>query len=230
MGRPTLGSRERPPPLPLHLSEETEKDKMIGCRLFKFMDPQLQEERDRCKAALWRLNNAGNPAFGIHESERQRLLKQVLQPPNDMTNMSPAPRLNPRGSIGPNAKVELPFQCQYGYNIHIGENAYIGENCSIIDACTVKIGAKTWIGSNVQILTAMAHTDLQHRSGANSSWQGKEVIIEEDVYVGAGTLIYPGVRLARGAYVEPGSTVKEDLGEYKYSGYKPVYLSHGVPS
>ena len=211
------------------MAEDTEKDKMIGCRLFKFMDPLLQEERSHCKQALWRLNNAGNPQFGISERERHRLLKQVLTWPREFSNTSPPSRHDPIGTVGPNAHVELPFQCHYGYNIHIGEDAYIGENCNIIDACMVKIGAKSWIGSNVTILTAMAHTDLTYRKGANSSWQGKEVIIEEDVYIGAGVIIYPGVRLARGAFVEPGSIVKTDQPQYGYLGYKPVYLSQAVP-
>ncbi|KKY23856.1 putative c6 zinc finger domain protein [Phaeomoniella chlamydospora] len=233
--RPPI-SHETPhaPQLPMTLGEESEKDKMVRGRLFRFMDALLQEERAKCREALWRLNNAGNPQFGISEREKIRLLKQVLciQPRDHAGGAhvpSPSSRLQISGSVGPNAHVELPFKCHYGYNITIGEDAYIGENCFILDACAVTIGAKTWIGSNVTILTAMAHTDLQHRQGANSSWQGKGVIIEEDVYIGAGSTIYPGVRLQRGAFVEPGSIVKTDQSQYGYLGYKPVYLSQGVP-
>ena len=214
------------------MSERAEKDKMIKGHLFKFTDPRLQDERSRCREALWRLNNAATPMFGMSEDEKRRLLESMLKGTklHDKDYIGPAPMERPEGSIAAHAYVELPFKCHYGYNIHIGENAYIGENCTIIDACKVTIGAKTWIGSNVTILTGMAHTDLQHRQGADSSWQGKEVIIEEDVYIGANVMIYPGVKLSRGAFIEPGSIVKQDQPQYGYLGYKPMYLSQSTPA
>lgn len=204
---------------------------MIGGHLFKFMDNRLQDERAQCREKLWRLNNAGNPQYGISENEKVRLLRDVLKKPRLVDSYpGPIPTKMHSGYLGPNAHVELPFKCHHGYNISIGEDTYIGENCNIIDACKVTIGAKTWIGANVTILTAMAHTDLQHRHGAHSSWQGKEVVIEEDVYIGSNVMIYPGVRLARGAFVEPGSIVKQDQPQYGYLGYKPIYLSQSTPA
>ena len=190
---------------------DAEKMKMMRGQSFRFIDPTLSEERERCRNALWRFNNAGNPVFGISEKERFRLLKEILQTPKDVPGLeTPHPNNNKIRYIGeacPGSVVETPFRCHYGYNIKLGEDVYIGENCMIIDACPVRIGSKTWIGPNVTIITAQAETDMVHRQGAGSLWKGRDVLIEEEVWIGAGVTIYPGVTLRRGSRVDPGSVV-----------------------
>lgn len=206
-------------------AEETERDKMIRADLYRPFDMQLVEDRDRCKAALWKFNNACNPHSGVSAKEQNRLLKEVLVPP--VITASPsgaAPAGRPVGSIGQGAVVEAPFRCHYGYNIHIGEDVMISENCSLIDDCPINIGAHTWIGPNVNILGSMAHANMQERKGSQSRYQGRPVTIEEDCYVGANCTIYPGVRLRRGAYVAPGEVVKSDIVAYGFQGLKPSYM------
>ncbi|KAL3470001.1 hypothetical protein BJX99DRAFT_59396 [Aspergillus californicus] len=205
-------------------SEETEKDKMLRGDLYRPFDIHLVEERERCRAALWRFNNACNPVSGLSAKEQNRLLKEILVP-QALVN-SPANVVSPRpaGSIGQGAVVEAPFQCHYGYNIHFGEDVMISENCLFIDDCPITIGAHTWIGPRVTILTSMAHANMQERKGSQSRYQGRPVTVEEDCYVGAGCTIYPGVRLRRGAYVAPGEVVKSDIVAYGFQGLKPSYM------
>ncbi|KKK12728.1 hypothetical protein P175DRAFT_0507214 [Aspergillus ochraceoroseus IBT 24754] len=205
--------------------EETEKDKMIRGDLYRPFDIHLVEERDRCKAALWRFNNSCNPVSGLSTKEQNRLLKEILVPPPPAVN-SPSAATSPRtaGSIGQGAVVEAPFQCHYGYNVHIGEDVMISESCLFVDDCSITIGAHTWIGPRVTILTSMAHSNMQERKGSQSRYQGRPVTIEEDCYVGAGCTIYPGVRLRRGAYVAPGEVVKSDIVAYGFQGLKPSYM------
>lgn len=206
-------------------SEETEKEKMIRGELYRPFDIQLIGERERCKAALWKFNNACNPLSGISAKEQHRLLKEILIPPNSIANSpSGAPLNRPVGSIGQGAVVEAPFHCHYGYNIHIGEEVMISMNCFLVDDCTISIGAHTWIGPNVTILSSMAHANMQERKGSQSRHQGRPVTIEEDCYIGAGATIYPGVRLRRGAYVAPGEIVKSDIAAYGFQGLKPRYM------
>lgn len=207
-------------------NEETEKEKMIHGELYRPFDVHLVEERERCKAALWRFNNACNPISGLSAKEQNRLLKEVLVPPPNSAVSSPSAVTPPRsaGSIGQGAVVEAPFKCHYGYNIHIGEDVMISENCLFVDDCGISIGAHTWIGPNVTILSSMAHANMQERKGSQSRYQGRPVTIEEDCYVGAGCTIYPGVRLRRGAYVAPGEVVKSDIVAYGFQGLKPSYM------
>ncbi|KAB8213412.1 hypothetical protein BDV33DRAFT_62659 [Aspergillus novoparasiticus] len=205
--------------------EETEKDKMIRGELYRPFDVHLVEERERCKAALWRFNNACNPVSGLSNKEQNRLLKEILVPPTSAIG-SPSGVTSPRptGSIGQGAVVEAPFQCHYGYNVHIGEDVMISESCLFVDDCPITIGAHTWIGPRVTILSSMAHANMQERKGSQSRYQGRPVTIEEDCYVGAGCTIYPGVRLRRGAYVAPGEVVKSDIVAYGFQGLKPSYM------
>ncbi|RAL00216.1 acetyltransferase [Aspergillus ibericus CBS 121593] len=206
-------------------AEDTEKDKMIRGDLYRPYDVHLVEERDRCKAALWRFNNACNPISGLSTKEQGRLLKEVLVPPGSVTSPPPGVASSrSTGSLGQGAIVEAPFYCHYGYNVHIGEDVMISENCLFVDDCPITIGAHTWIGPRVTILSSMAHANMQERKGSQSRYQGRAVTIEEDCYVGAGSTIYPGVRLRRGAYVAPGEVVKSDIVAYGFQGLKPSYM------
>ncbi|KAH8693101.1 putative acetyltransferase [Talaromyces proteolyticus] len=203
--------------------EDTERDKMVHGDLYRPFDIQLVEDRDRCKAALWRFNNACNPQSGVSSKEQNRLLREVIIPPVP-ASPSASPAARPAGSIGQGAVVEAPFRCHYGFNIHVGEDVMISENCSLVDDCPINIGAHTWIGPNVTILSSMAHANMQERKGSQSRYQGRSVTIEEDCYVGANCTIYPGVRLRRGAYVAPGEVVKTDIVAYGFQGLKPSYM------
>ncbi|KAH8428889.1 uncharacterized protein LDX57_006563 [Aspergillus melleus] len=205
--------------------EETEKEKMIRGELYRPFDVHLVEERERCRTALWRFNSACNPVSGLNAKEQNRLLKEVLvlqSSPVGSPSAVSSPR--PAGTIGQGALVEAPFQCHYGYNIHIGEDVMVSESCLFVDDCPITIGAHTWIGPKVTILSSMAHANMQERKGTQSRYQGRPVTIEEDCYVGAGCIIYPGVRLRRGAYVAPGEIVKSDIVAYGFQGLKPSYM------
>ncbi|KAL6231671.1 hypothetical protein BDW75DRAFT_37508 [Aspergillus navahoensis] len=205
-------------------TEETERDKMLRGELYRPFDILLVEERERCRAALWRFNSACNPVSGLSAKEQNRLLKEILVPQASINSPSGVTSPRPAGSIGQGAVVETPFHCHYGYNIHIGEDVMVSESCLFVDDCAVTIGAHTWIGPRVTILTSMAHANMQERKGSQSRYQGRPVTIEEDCYVGAGCTIYPGVRLRRGAYVAPGEVVKSDIVAYGFQGLKPSYM------
>ncbi|ODH49652.1 hypothetical protein GX48_04176 [Paracoccidioides brasiliensis] len=203
---------------------KTEKEKMLaGEPYVAHIAPQLIKERERCKAALWRFNNAGNPNLGIAPQERTRLLKQILMPPPDPQEDPTTTTSTPIGSLGPGVVVETPFNCHYGYNINIGEDVLISENCLLVDDCAITIGAHTWIGPNVTILSSMAMGSMQDRKGAKSRYQGRPVVIAEDCWIGAGATILPGVSLGRGAYIAPGEVVKSQILPYGFQGLKPNF-------
>jgi acetyltransferase-like isoleucine patch superfamily enzyme len=206
--------------------EETEKEKMINGGLYRPFDVHLVEDRDRCRAALQRFNNACDALSGVSSKEQSRLIKEVIVPPASSVSNSPASVAGARsvGSIGSGVVVEAPFRCHYGYNIHIGEDVMISENCFFVDDCVIRIGAHTWIGPDVRVLSSTANPTMQERKGSQSRYQGRQVTIEEDCYVGAGCIIYPGVRLYRGVYVAPGEIVTSDIPAYGFQGLKPTFM------
>ena len=211
-------------------SEEIEKGKMEHGALYWPLDVHLVEERKRCKAALWRFNIACSPVSGLSTHEQNRLLREVFVPTsktsiaNGRRSPSSSPSQDSVGSIGPGAVIEAPFACNYGYYIHIGEEVFISENCLFVDDCGISIGAHSWIGPKVTILSSMAHVGMQECKGSQSRYQGRPVTIEEACFVGANSIIYPGVRLGCGAYIAPGEVVKSDVTVQGSQGLKPNYM------
>ncbi|OQD67296.1 hypothetical protein PENDEC_c040G02104 [Penicillium decumbens] len=205
-------------------ADDTEKGKMTRGEFYRPFDIQLVEERDRCKCALSRFNNACNPIHGLSSKEQNRLLKEVLVPPSSSVNSPPnpsAPRLV--GSIGQGTVVESPFRCHYGWNINLEADVMVSENCLFVDDGAIQIGSNTWIGPNVTLLTACASENLQHRRGPQTLYQAKPIIIEQDCYIGAGSTIFPGVRIGRGAVIEAGDMVKRDVAPYQLTRNRSSY-------
>jgi acetyltransferase-like isoleucine patch superfamily enzyme len=203
-------------------SADTEKDKMMRGDLYRPFDVHLVEERDRCRGALWKFNNACNPLTGVSTKEQNRLLKELIVPPaSSFVNSPGVGEVRSVGSLSQGVVVEAPFTCHYGYNLHIADNVMISENCLFVDDCGISIGCHTWIGPNVKILTSTASPNMQERKGSQIRYQGRQVVIEQECYLGAGCIIYPGVRLGRGAYVAPGEIVRTNVADYTHQGMKP---------
>lgn len=129
--------------------QRSEKEKMINSELYHANAPELVQERQACKAACWRYNNAAaNPTLGISDVEKGRLLQEVLRPGRnwEAVNTGSVP-----GAAGGHTYVseggypsdivdvvvDAPFTCSYGYNIRLGKNVYIEFGCTILDSCSV---------------------------------------------------------------------------------------------
>jgi maltose O-acetyltransferase len=107
------------------------------------------------------------------------------------------------------AVIHAPFHVDYGTQIHFDPDCFVNFGCVILDVCEVRIGARTQIGPNVQILTA------DHpRSGAERA-QGLEwgcpISIGADVWIGGGAIILPGVMIGDGAIIGAGAVVTRDV-------------------
>jgi acetyltransferase-like isoleucine patch superfamily enzyme len=190
----------------------SEKDKMFSNELYRPSDAELVQDRERCKAALWRFINAGNPLYAISADERTRLLREVFVPAGQR-----------KGSLGPGTIIEAPFNCHYGYNINIGTDVFISQNCLIVDDCGVSIGANTWIGPNVTILSAQAAPEMQERKGTQICYRGSPVMIYMDCYIGAGVTILPGTIIGRGVSIAPGQIVSGRITDYDTIGTIPQF-------
>ena len=111
------------------------------------------------------------------------------------------------GRVGDNTTVETPFNCDYGYNIHLGSNVLISRNCLINDACEVRIGNNVIISPNVCIYTGTCSTDPNRRGGNTGAQQGRPIVIEDDVWIGANAIILDGVRIGQGSTIAAGCVV-----------------------
>jgi maltose O-acetyltransferase len=123
--------------------------------------------------------------------ERQTILQQLL------------------GQIGQNLIIESPFHCVYGENIHIGDHVFLNVSCVILDCNEVRIGHHVMMGPTVQIYTA-AH--LLQAEPRIQGWEvAKPIVIEDNVWLGGGAILLPGVTIGRNAVVGAGAVVPRSV-------------------
>lgn len=187
---------------------------MLRGALYNYFDATLKNERQRCATALARYNKACQWGSGVSETELQAMLAKVFDPQLDYTHSFLAV-CREKGCLGPGVKIEAGFRCTYGYNLRIYDNVFIGENTRIDDSAKVDIGPRTWIGSDVKILTNDVAKDMVQRKGTDGQQcSASAVSIGPEVVIGTGAVIFPGVKLGKGSTVEPFAVVKTDLADY----------------
>jgi len=161
---------------------------MLAGELYRPDAPEIVADQRDTAEWLARYNAAaGSPA---------EVLRQIL-----------AERI---GHLGHNVAIRPPFFCDYGTNIRLGDGAFLNFNCVILDVVTVTIGARTQIGPAVQIYAADHPRDAGTRRAGLEF--GRPVHIGEDVWIGGGAIILPGIRIGDGAVVGAGSVVTRDVG------------------
>ena len=100
-----------------------------------------------------------------------------------------------------------PFTSDFGRNIHLGENVFINSGCRFQDQGGVWIGSGSLIGHNVVIATLNHDLDPNNRQAMYS----KPVVLGENVWVGAGAIILPGITVGDGAVIGAGSIVTRNV-------------------
>lgn len=166
---------------------KSEKEKMLSGELYDALDPQLSEERLKARLLLKKLNDTAED-----ETEERSLVLAELLP-----------------GAGKDLWIQPPFYCDYGYNIKLGDRVFFNFNCVILDVAQVTIGSRTLFGPNVQIYTA-THP-MNHRERASGLEYAKPIIIGEDVWIGGGAIICPGVSIADRTVIGAGSVVTKDI-------------------
>lgn len=106
----------------------------------------------------------------------------------------------------------------------IGENTYIGEMNNIRCAGgKIVIGNKCLISQNVNIIGSN-YTLNREEYIMQQTWDDSKtgVVIEDDVWVGCGSTILPGVKIGKGAIVAAGSIVTKNIESYTIVGGNPA--------
>lgn len=114
--------------------------------------------------------------------------------------------------------IRPPFFFEKG-NILIGSNSYINSGCVILDHAQVIIGESTFIGPHVTLTTVAHPTSPAERC---SRLLKQPIRIGNNVWIGAGAIILPGVTIGDGSIVAANSVVNRDI--------QPNSLYAGAPA
>ncbi len=102
-----------------------------------------------------------------------------------------------------------PFWCDYGTQIELGENFYANHNLVILDAAKVIFGDNVFIAPNCGFYTAGHPIDTERRN------QGLEyaypIVVGNNVWIGAGVQVMPGVTIGDNVVIGGGSIVVKDI-------------------
>jgi maltose O-acetyltransferase len=162
------------------------RDRMLRGELYIADDPENDAEFGRVQELLARFNGS---APGEWEA-RDALLRRTLR------------------HVGEDVVVRPPFFCEYGA-ISIGDRTFINVDAVMLDVAPIEIGAACQLAPRVQLLTATHPVDPEPR---RRGWEyGQPITIADNVWLGGGTIVGPGVSIGEDTVVGAGAVVARDL-------------------
>ena len=160
---------------------------MLAGDLYIAEGPELARDGLRAMSLLERFN--ASPAD--HPEERRRLLEELL------------------GSFGEGAEIRPPLYCDYGYRIRFGAGTFANFGLTALDVAEISIGDDVQIGPSVQLLTPTHPLDAELR---RAKWEAAlPITIGDNVWLGGGAIVLPGVTVGENAVVGAGAVVTRDV-------------------
>ncbi|MGW4455473.1 DapH/DapD/GlmU-related protein [Streptomyces albidoflavus] len=101
-----------------------------------------------------------------------------------------------------------PFYTDHGLRLELSERVFINQNCTFLDYAGIRLGERVMIGPKATFITGGHPVD----PGERREWlTGAPIDVAENVWIGAGATILPGVSIGRDAVVAAGAVVAEDV-------------------
>ena len=164
---------------------------------------------------IWAEMMSGKPYDALHPA-LTGLLAATREKIWEFNSLRPSEKTRQRelldeilGHHGENFHVNQPFRCDYGINISVGENFFANFNLTILDEAPVEIGDNAFIGPNVSIYTACHPLEAEERA-KGTEW-ALPVKIGNDVWIGGGATILPGVTIGDRCTIGAGAVVTRDI-------------------
>jgi len=174
------------------------KDRMLRGDLYIADDPALAADFARAQELLDRYNRT----LHSEQDEREEILRELL------------------GHVGKAVDIRAPFRCEYGTRVSIGDGTFFNYDCLILDVAAVTIGTACQIATRVQFLTATHPIDPEPR---RRGWEsGEPIVVGDNVWLGGGAIVCPGVTIGDDTVVGAGAVVTRDL--------PPGVVAAGVPA
>jgi maltose O-acetyltransferase len=163
------------------------KERMLRGELYLADDPELIRDHADAQELLERYNATRH----AEQELRDDLLRRLL------------------GEVGEGVVVRPPFRCDYGRYISIGARTFVNYDCVLLDVAPIRIGEACQLATRVQVLTATHPIDPEAR---RLGWESAEPItIADNVWLGGGAIVCPGVTIGENTVVGAGAVVTRDL-------------------
>ena len=165
----------------------TEKEKMLAGEAFNTNDAELMNDKKNARILAEQYNHSSeeNPDL------RKSILKSLF------------------GKCGEQIIIKPPFHCDYGYQISVGENFIVNFDCVFLDAAPIEIGDNCMIGPKTCIYTISHPFNPQERQ--KGIGLPKKVTLGNNVWIGGGATILPGISLGNNVIVGAGSVVTKSF-------------------
>lgn len=178
--------------------EKTHKEKMLAGELYRGGDPELVAAQVSAQVKL----EAFNGSTAADPAKRRLLLLELFR------------------EYGEDCYIRPPFHCDYGSNISIGRGTFVNFGCVFLDCNEIRIGQDVQIAPGVHIYTATHPLDPTiRRSGLESA---HPVVIGDNVWLGGGAIICPGVTIGDNTVVGAGSVVTRSLPANVFAAGNPA--------
>ena len=129
--------------------------------------------------------------------------------------------------IGKSSNVHATVILRQANNIEIGEGCLINHN-NVLQAgkvnAKIRIGNYVHTGANVMIIAFNHAFDTREKPTIKQDYYDASVIIEDDVWIGGGSIILAGVTIGKGAIIAAGAVVNKDVPPYSIVGGIPAKI------
>lgn len=167
----------------------TLEERMLSGKLYDCADETLQARQRELNELVFDYNNT-RPTDG---PRRQTLLRQIFE------------------DMGEGCYIEPPLHANWGSHTHLGNKVYANFNLTLVDDTHIYIGDNVMFGPNVTLCTAGHPIEPELRRQVYQ--YNFPIHIEENVWIGAGVIVLPGVTIGKNSVIGSGSVVTRDIPE-----------------
>ncbi|KNH16696.1 galactoside O-acetyltransferase [Priestia megaterium] len=168
-------------------SNET-KERIHNQKLYYCNDDSLISEQMSYLELLYIFNHS-RPS---EQAVRSNILKQLFS------------------EIGEDCYIEPPLHANWGgKNVHFGNSVYANFNLTLVDDCDIFVGDNVMFGPNVTISagTHPIHPNLRRKKAQYNV----PIYIEDNVWIGAQSVVLPGVHIGKNTVIGAGSVVTKSI-------------------